>query len=302
MSIVPMRMEATARRPGRFLLKKPPAHGALLPTRHFRYLVESPPFARRPVVIDHINAIWPAVLVCTAAFAVGGFVKGVVSIGMPLAALPLFTFVVDVRTAVGLLLLPILVSNVVQGFEGPGTYAFLRRFLPLIACLVLGSFIGSAMLASLEQKQLLLLVGSFAAVAAILSLMNPRLAIPAHGERWLSPPVGFASGVIGGMSTLYGPILIVYLIGLKLPRDEFVKGMSLLYLTAAVCLILGSLSQKTAGTFEFAMSAVGIIPVYFGMLVGRAVRKRINPDIFRKLVLGFLLITGVNMIRQGMGF
>jgi uncharacterized protein len=253
-------------------------------------------------VIDQINAIWPVVLVCAAAFVAGGFVKGVISIGMPLAALPLFTFVIDVRTAVGLLLLPILVSNVVQGFEGPGTYAFLRRFFPLIACLVLGSFIGSAMLASLDQKQLLLLVGGFAAAAAILSLTNPQLAMLAHGERWLSPLVGFASGVIGGMSTLYGPVLIVYLIGLKLPRDEFVKGMSLLYLIAATCLLIGGLSQKTAGTFELAMSAVGVIPVYAGMLIGRAVRKRINPDIFRKLVLSFLLITGVNMIRQGIGF
>lgn len=253
-------------------------------------------------MIDPLIAAWPVVLVCTAAFFTGGFVKGVVSIGMPLAALPLFSFVVDVQTAVGLLMIPILVTNVAQGLEGSGTMALLRRFLPLIACLIVGSFIGSAMLASLDQKKLLLLVGSFAMLAAITSLTNPRLAIPPSAERWLSAPVGFTAGFIGGMSTLYGPVLIVYLIGLGVQRDAFVKCISLLYLVAAVCLLVGGVSQNVAGPFELAMSTLGLVPVYAGMRIGQAVRKRIDPDLFRKLVLGFLLITGVNMIRQGLGF
>ena len=255
-----------------------------------------------PVVIDPISIAWPVVIVCIAAFVAGGFVKGVVSIGMPLAALPLFTFVIDVPAAVSLLLIPILVSNMAQGFEGPGTTALLRRFLPLIIGLSIGTFIGSAMLAWLDQKHLLLLVGGFAGAAAIISLANPRLTVPANAERWVSAPVGLASGVIGGMSTLFGPVLTVYLIGLKVTREDFVKGMSLLYLVGVVCLLIGGVTQKTTGAFELVLSALGVIPVYAGMLMGRAVRKRIDPDVFRKLVLGFLLLTGANMVRQGLGF
>jgi uncharacterized membrane protein YfcA len=253
-------------------------------------------------VTESILAVWPVVLVCAAALLIGGFVKGVVSIGMPLAALPLLSFVIDVPTAVSLLMIPILVTNVAQGFEGPGTTAMLRRFLPLIVCMMAGSFVGSALLASLDQKRLLLLVGCFAVMAATTSLSNPRLTVPARGEVWLSAPVGFAAGVVGGMSTLYGPVLIAYLIGLKLARDEFVKCIALLYLVGAFCLLIGGVSQKVAGPFELAMSTLGVIPVYAGMRIGQAVRRRIDPDIFRKLILGFLLLTGANMIRQGLGF
>ena len=252
--------------------------------------------------MNQLVADLPVVLVCAAAFITGGVVKGVTAIGMPLVGLPLLTLVVDVPTAVGLLVVPILASNVVQGLEGSGTLMLLRRFSTLILCLLIGIFIGTAMLARLEQSQLLLVVGLFAVAASLAALLNPSLTIPTWAERWLAPPAGLAAGVVGGMSTLVGPILAVYLIGLKLPRDVFVKCMGLLYTITGICLLVGGLSQGMAGPTTLMLSALGIIPVYAGMVIGQRIRARIDPDLFRRLVLAIVLLTGANMLRQGLGF
>jgi uncharacterized membrane protein YfcA len=252
--------------------------------------------------MDIVIASWPVVLACTAAFVAGGVVKGVISIGLPMVGLPLLTLVVDVPTAVGLLLVPIFLSNLVQAIEGDGTLALLRRFAVLIACMVAGTFIGTALLARLDQKILLLVVGLFAVLASINALLNPRIAVTPAAERWLVAPVGLASGVIGGMSTLFGPILAIYVISLKLPRDVFVKCISVLYTVAAACLLVAGVTQKVAGVHELFLSSLAMIPVFAGMRIGRRIREKTDPELFRKLVLGVVLVTGANMVRQGLGW
>jgi uncharacterized membrane protein YfcA len=252
--------------------------------------------------MEQLLSVWPVVLACALAFLAGGVVKGVISIGLPMVGLPLLTLMVDVPTAVALLLVPILLSNLVQAIEGGGTLALLRRFAVLIACMIIGTFIGAAMLARLDQKILLLVVGLFAVLASLNALLNPSVAISPTAERWLAAPVGFFAGIIGGMSTLYGPILAIYVISLKFPRDAFVKCISVLYTVAAVCLLVAGVSQKVAGVQELVLSAVAMIPVYAGMRIGRRIREMTDPDLFRKLVLGVVLITGANMVRQGLGW
>jgi uncharacterized membrane protein YfcA len=244
----------------------------------------------------------PTILACTAAFTLAGLVKGVLSLGLPLVGLPLLMLAVDVKTAVALLMVPLVLSNLLQAVQGEPMGPLLRRFWPVIICLAAGTLIGTALLAALDRRILLLVIGCFAITFATASLLRPHFAIPPRAERWLGPIVGFISGIVGGMSTLFGPILAVYVVGLRLPRDTFVKVISLLYLVAASFLLLGGSSQGAAGPKELLLSVLGMIPVYAGMLIGQRIRRYINPERFQLLVLSVVWLTGANMIRTGLGF
>jgi uncharacterized protein len=248
-------------------------------------------------------AAWlPIILACAVALVLSGVVKGVLSLGLPLVGMPLLTLVVDLRTAVAVLMVPLVLSNLIQAVEGRGTLAMLKRFWPLIICLIGGTFVGTALFAALDRNVLLLIVGALAIVLSTFSILQPHVAVPRHAERWAGPPVGFVAGLIGGMSTLFGPLLAIYVVGLKMSRDDFVKAISLLFVIAATCLMLGGTAQGTAGATELTWSAVAMIPVYAGMLIGQRVRRYINPDQFRLLVLGVIWLTGANLIRVGLGF
>jgi len=247
-------------------------------------------------------AVLPTVLACTLALAAGGTVKGLISIGLPLVGLPLLMLAVDVPTAVNLLAVPIMLSNLVQAVDGPDTLAILRRFLPIQIPLAVGTYLGTALLATLDQRVLLLAVGSFTVGFGTLGLLQPRLAIPASLERWLGPPVGLAAGLIGGMSTLFGPVLTLFVVGLNLPPSVFVKGISILYTTAGAFLMISGAAHGTASVNDMLLSAAGMIPVYGGMLIGQRLRERLNAERFRLLVLVTVVITGVNMVRTGLGF
>jgi len=243
-----------------------------------------------------------SLLACAMAFVAGGVVKGLISIGLPIVGLPFLTLFVDVKTAVGLLLVPIFASNLVQAFEGKGTFSLMHRFRVLMIALAAGIFIGTALLVRLDQKLLLLVVGAFAIAASLIVLLKPTLAIPPRVERALAVPVGLAAGVIGGMSTLFGPLVTIFVIGLKLDRDDFVKAISLLYTIAAGCLLVGSILQGAAGPTVLIASSLCMIPVYFGMVIGRRIRQMIDPALFYRMVLVFVFLGGANMVRQGLGF
>jgi uncharacterized membrane protein YfcA len=244
----------------------------------------------------------PIILACGVALLLAGVVKGILAIGLPLVGMPLLTLIVELPTAIAILMVPLVLSNLLQAIEGRGTLAMLKRFWPLIICLIGGTFIGTALFAALERHVLLLIVGGLAITLATASILQPQVVIPRQKEAWLGPGIGLVAGVIGGMSTLFGPLLTVYVVGLKLSRDDFVKAISILFTIASVCLMLGGMTQGTASATDLTWSAVAMIPVYLGMLIGQRIRRYINPDRFRLLVLGVVWLTGANLIRMGLGF
>lgn len=256
--------------------------------------------AIRTALMHLTAAALPTLIACTLALAAGGVVKGVISLGLPLVGLPLLMLAVNVPTAVNLLMVPILASNLMQAFEGPDTWPIMRRFLPVQIPLALGTYFGTGLLATLDQHVLLLAVGTFTLAFGTIGLLQPRLAIPPAFERWLGPPVGLVAGLIGGMSSLFGPVLALYVVGLKLPANVFVKGISILYTTAGAVMMISGATHGTASSSDMLVSAVGMIPVYGGMLIGQQLRNRLNPERFRLLVLITVVITGANIVRTAL--
>lgn len=244
----------------------------------------------------------PIVAGVALALLAGGIIKGVISIGLPLIALPLLLVSVDIKTAIALLMVPMLVSNLLQAIEGKGTLVLLRRFAPLLIAMAVGTAIGTALIAALSTHTLELTIGPLAILFATASYLHPNVVIPARSENWLGAVIGFVSGVIGGMSSFFGPVLAAYVVGLRLHRDVFVKGISLIYVFASSYLILGGLEHGFATPALLAWSAVGMIPVYLGMRLGALIRHRIDAERFRMLVLAAVWLTGANMIRLGLGY
>jgi uncharacterized protein len=244
----------------------------------------------------------PTLFACTAALLLAGTVKGVLALGLPLVALPLLTFVVDLPTAVAVLMIPLVLSNLIQAIEGKGTQVLLKRLWPTILGLVVGILIGMALFVRLDRQLLMLIVGAMAMAVATTAILQPHLTVPPRHEAWLGPSVGLGAGVIGGMSALFGPPLALYVVGLRLPRDSFVKGLSLVYLIAAATLTLAGTAAGATNARLLAWSALAMVPVYLGMRIGQRIRAWIDPERFRVMVLGVVLLTGANLIRMGLGF
>lgn len=236
--------------------------------------------------------------IAAAALFAGGFSKGATGIGLPPIATPIIAMVTDVPTAVGLMAIPIVISNGWQAVSGGLLLASARRFRMVLIAIPPGVVLGGTVLSLGDPGLLFILLGIVIVVFATLSLFQPDLHLPEGMETRLALPVGLAAGIIGGISSLFVPLLASFLLSLRLKPEEFVSGLGLLFFAGGVTLmaVTAGFGLLTVEGWMASLFAIG--PVTFGQVAGRAVRRHIDPVTFRKIVLTVLLLIGLNLLRR----
>ena len=69
----------------------------------------------------------PTLIFVGAVFALAGFVKGVIGLGLPTIAMGLLGVLMTPNQAAAILVVPALLTNVWQMWDGPALKALLRR-------------------------------------------------------------------------------------------------------------------------------------------------------------------------------
>ncbi len=243
------------------------------------------------------NLAIDTVLWCIFALACGGLIKGTLGVGTPLLTVPMMALVMPAQSAVTLMAMPVAVANLWQAAKAPNIKSILARFWPAAVALLCGTLIGTRILYSINERTLLALVGICVIAFTILQVSSFRLQL---GRRWVMPAgilFGTLSGIIGGISSMFGPMLIVYMMSIKnLGKDEFVSAISFLYVCAVVPWAISLFSiGLLRGTLLWS-SLIAIIPVTLGMVLGQHLRKKISEDRFQYLMLLILLTSGSSML------
>jgi uncharacterized membrane protein YfcA len=231
----------------------------------------------------------------------GGLVKGVVGIGLPLVAVPLIALVFPVPTAVATLALPILASNFWQLWQGPGPLPALKRFWILILPLVAGILLGAQLLVSLDEQRLNIVLGVLLLGFSLLQFLPLKLEVPKKRVSLVDFLVGATAGLTGGLSSFYGPPLVMYLLLLRLPKELFIPSIGTLYFIGGGTLYL-TLAAYDFLTWQILLASfAGLLPVYAGMELGRRLRARLNEKIFFRAVLAVLAAIGGALILRAFG-
>ena len=240
----------------------------------------------------------PALIGLVAVFLAGGVVKGATGVGLPLVLVPLAAQFVPLPVTVALLTVPMVATNVTQAMEGGHTLAAIRGMWPILVFVIAGLLVGVHLLLTIDLRLLELILGvSFVALALLLAAL-PRIRIGDRAARWAGPAVGLAAGVLGGMSAMFGPPMIAYLVGRGTDPDSFLKQMAIFAFTASLTMLLALGGSGSMAGWDFAIAAVAILPIQAGMPLGRQLRRRTKPQWFRLAVLLVLALGGLDMLRR----
>jgi uncharacterized membrane protein YfcA len=232
------------------------------------------------------------------ALASGGFSKGVVGIGLPLTAVSIMSFLIGPPVPVALMPIPILLTNFWQAFSGGYLMRSLQRFWPMLICLPLGTVFGVKVLAEADKGFLSFLLGCAILVFAVFAQWRLDWRLSPRFEPFARPLVGLIAGFVGGMSSFYGPPLIMFLVSLGLQKDHFVQAIGLSFLVGIISMILALAFYKVLGPVDFIWSAVAAIPAIGGLILGQRLRRHIPETKFRRILLIVFLLSGLNLIRQ----
>ncbi len=234
---------------------------------------------------------------CFFALCCGGFIKGALGVGTPLLTVPMMALVLPPQMAIAIMAIPVVVANLWQFAQAERSTTVITRFWPAFIGILIGTWIGVKILSEIDEKALMILVGIAVIAFALLQGSRFRLHLPDKLVKPCGIFFGGASGVIGGVSSFFGPMLITYLISIRgLTKNQFVSTISFLYVSAvvpwAITLYLFDILDQRLLVY----STFATLPVTLGLLIGQRVRGHISEARFQYLIVGILIVSGASML------
>ena len=240
--------------------------------------------------------IW-IIVWCFFALGCGGFIKGALGVGTPLLTVPMMAIVLPPQMAIAIMAIPVVVANLWQFAQAERSTAVVRRFWPTLVGILIGTWIGVKILSIIDEHTLLIVVGIAVVAFAMLQGSSYRFYLPEPAVKPAGAAFGLSSGLIGGISSFFGPMLFVYLISIRnLSKNQFVSAISFLYVSAVIPWAINLYLFGILDREMLIYSAVATLPVTLGLFGGQKIRGHISEEKFKFLIIGILLVSGASML------
>jgi len=241
------------------------------------------------------------VLLAVAAFGLffAGIVKGTTGIGYSSCALPFLVPVVGLQQAIVLIVMPAIMSNVAVAFTAGHFREIVARFWPMYAATPLGILVGVAFLSSIDHRVAIALLGFVIVGYALMSLLQPNLRLSEAWHGTLNAPVGFATGLLTGMTGSQVMPLLPYMMALHLEPNRMIQAINLAVTLTSVFLAGGLLISGIMDLTHLGLSLLAVIPAVVGVYLGNRARALLPVPLFRRLMLIVLLAIGLMFVVKG---
>ena len=232
-------------------------------------------------------------------FLLAGFVKGVIGLGLPTVSLALLTATLGLQPAIALMLVPSLVTNLLQGLSGGHLRVVVKRTWPFLLCATATIWVGALALTRIDTAILSGLLGLLLIVYAAIGLGRVGFALPARLEPFTGIAFGTANGLLSGMTGSFTVPGVLYLQASGLERDQLIQAMGLLFSLSTLALAVALGGQNLLSVDLGLLSAAALLPALLGMELGRRLRHRLSEALFRKIFLFGLLALGLYLAGGG---
>ncbi len=233
------------------------------------------------------------------AVLVGAFIKGAIAFGFPTIATPIFAMVVDVRTAVAILILPNLAMDIVQSARRPGLWSAVRRHAVLYVAGIAGTYLGTYWLTRFSDRQAMLVLGAFVIAFVIASASGLSFRVNPSWERYLAAPAGLVAGVMGGITNAHGTPLALYFYALGLDKAEFVRAIALAFIVYKAAQLAAVTQAGIMTPALFSLSILASLVALAAFAFGLRVQDRMNQRAFNRVILCVLATLGGLLILRG---
>ena len=236
-----------------------------------------------------------SILLVVATFFAAGIIKGVTGMGLPTVAMGVLGALISPLSAASLLIVPSIVTNVWQLLAGPSLGALVQRLWPMMLAIVVGTILGSSLLAGGDTSKTTGALGAALVVYSVYTLVARPLRVAVRLQPLLSPLVGGVTGLVTGGTGVFVIPAVPYLQALGLEKDELVQALGLSFTVSTIALVAGLAWHGALQLDNLALSGLAIVPALVGMWVGQNLRGRISPRIFRRGFLVAMLLLGAEM-------
>lgn len=241
-------------------------------------------------------------LAVAAIAAVAGFVKGVVGFAMPMIMISGLGSVLPPEIALAALILPTFVANAIQSLnDGLGAALGVARRFRVFIAMMLVFLVSSAQLVNLIPDTVLFLIIGIPIVAfALVQLAGWRMRLDPHNRLRDELALGGLAGFVGGMSAVWGPPLVAYLVAIDAEKREAIRAQGVIYGIGSVALVIAHLRSGVLNAGTLPLSLATTVPALAGLGLGALLQGRLPQHSFRRAMLAVLVVAGLNLVRRGL--
>lgn len=237
------------------------------------------------------------VYLCLIAY-LGGLIQGMTGFGVMLVALPLMALMMDIKTAIPLILMLGLVMNVILVCR-LARHVQTRKWLPLLMASLPGVPVGVYILKTVEPQWLELLVGGVIIATAAATWQHGSSKVELK-KRW-ALTAGFSAGFLGASIGAAGPPVIVYTALQPWPKHQ-IKATLVTFFCISGALILALQFFSGLVTPEVAHRFIQcLLPLLAGVFTGVRLFDTLNQRLYKRTIYILLFALGAMMLAKGAG-
>ena len=245
---------------------------------------------------------WLTIFGATLIMAFAGFTKGAIGFALPMIAISGIGSIMPAEIAIAALILPGLITNIWQSLrQGVGeAWASLRLYWRLNLTLFFAIYAFAQLVVIIPDHWLFIILGVGITTFGSIMIIGWKPSLAPAMARKIEPLIGLISGFFGGLSGVWGPPILLFLLAKDTPKTEMVRVQGISFLIGAVVLTGAHLQSGLLNSVTLPFSVFMVIPAMLGMATGFWIQDRLEQEKFRKATLIVLTLAGLNLLRRGL--
>ena len=162
---------------------------------------------------------------------------------------------------------------------------------PLVGCLISTYFAVSFIKTQKNETMTLILGVALFVLSVYFFFFSGKIKIR---PTWYAGLIaGIISGIMSGMFSIGGPPVVIYFIQSEEDSDHYLATISAYFVLSGMVSIITKASAGFVTSNVLIGFAVGFLGMLLGTFVGKLTRDRTKPVMIKKLVYGFMAISGI---------
>jgi hypothetical protein len=244
--------------------------------------------------------LWQWALLLLGAFLIGVSKTGVAGLGA--FAVAVFALSLPARESVGTVL-PVLITADFVAVAAYRRHADWSQLIRLFPWAIVGVIAGYLMVGYIDDRQFAVLIGTILLTFATLQWWRSRPSrTPATGTDDIPRSLWFVAtmGILAGFTTMVanaaGPIMVLYLLAMRLPKMAFIGTTAWYFLLVNLFKVPFSVGLGLITSASLALDLRLAPAAIAGALSGRVLIRHIDQRLFENLALAFTFLAALRLL------
>ena len=229
---------------------------------------------------------------------IAGIVKGIVGFALPMILITGLSVFIPIEQALASLILPTIITNFIQSFTISKSSFFATIFNYKVFLFFSSIFLilSSQFYLLFSAESIMGFIGIILFIYTFSQILGFQLKFT--NNEFLTIIIGSINGVLGGISGIWGPLTVSYLMSLKIEKNEQIKVQGIMYSLGSILLLIGHLYSGIFNKYTFSLS-IALVPLCIaGLFIGSIIRNKIEQNTFKNFTLIMILIASINLIKK----